>query len=167
MELRKRFMRNISRDDINWKNTPLMTKFLNDTGKLYNRYQTRLPTNTQRKVAKTMKKMRDLGILPYVGLVKPTDKIPIGGFIEDVEEMHKKTIDPITGRMFMKHSLQDDLRDKTKREKFALDRKMANKTGNRRTSSKDKKMEELQRDIAREMQLDDLVYLPTKLQREW
>lgn len=37
--------------------------------------------------------------------------------------MHKKTIDPITGRMFMKHTLQDDLRDKRQREKAMLDRK--------------------------------------------
>jgi len=49
--------------------------------------------------------MRNLGLLPYIGLMKPTDKIPLGGFIEDVEEMHRKTIDPVTGRMFLRHSL--------------------------------------------------------------
>ena len=38
--------------------------------------------------------------------------------------MHRKTIDPVTGRMFLKHSLQDDLRDRRKREKDALDRKI-------------------------------------------
>ena len=65
-----------------------------------------------RKVAKTVKKMRNLGLLPYVGLMKPTDKIPLGGFIEDVEEMHKKTIDPVTGRLFLRHKLQEDTRDK-------------------------------------------------------
>ena len=30
--------------------------------------------------------------------------------------MHKKTIDPMTGRIFMKFSLQDDLDAKLKRE---------------------------------------------------
>lgn len=44
--------------------------------------------------------------------MKPTDKIPLGGFIEDVEEMHKKTIDPVTGRLFLRHKLQEDTRDK-------------------------------------------------------
>jgi len=39
-------MRNLNKDDIDWKNTPLLTKFLNDTGKLFNKYQTRLPTST-------------------------------------------------------------------------------------------------------------------------
>lgn len=105
-------MRSVTKKDIDWRNATLITKFLNDTGKLYNRYQSRLPTNVHRKVAKTVKKMRNLGLLPYIGLMKPTDKIPLGGFIEDVEEMHRKTIDPVTGRMFLRHSLQDDARDK-------------------------------------------------------
>jgi len=86
-----------------------MCKFLNESGKLYNRFQTRLPSSVHRKVAKTVKKMRHLGLLPFVGLLKPTDKIPLGkNFIDDVEEMHKKTIDPVTGRMYLRHSLQDD-----------------------------------------------------------
>ena len=67
--------------------------------------------------------MRNLGVLPYVGLIQPTDKIPVGSYIQDLEEMHKKTIDPVTGRMFLKHSLQDDLRDKRVREKASVDRK--------------------------------------------
>lgn len=52
-----------------------------------------------------MKRVRELGLFAHVGLVKPSDKIPIGSFLEDLEEMHKKTIDPVTGRMFLKHSL--------------------------------------------------------------
>lgn len=56
-------------------------------------------------------------MLPTVGLIKPTDKIGLGSYIEDVEEAHKKTIDPVTGRLFMKYSLQDDLAEKLKREK--------------------------------------------------
>lgn len=116
-------MRTISKKDIEWRNTPMITKFLNETGKIFNRYQSRLPTSTHRKVAKTVKKMRNLGVLPYVGLVTPTDKIPVGSYIQDIEEMHKKTIDPVTGRMFMKHTLQDDLRDKRQREKIMTDRK--------------------------------------------
>jgi hypothetical protein len=44
-QLRKRFMRSVEREDIEWRNATLVTKFLNDQGKLYNRYQTRLATN--------------------------------------------------------------------------------------------------------------------------
>lgn len=60
-------MRSISKKDIEWRNTPMLIKFLNDAGKIYNRYQSRLATSTHRKVAKTVKKMRNLGVLPYVG----------------------------------------------------------------------------------------------------
>jgi len=74
-------MRTIEKKDIDWRNTSMLTKFLNETGKIYNRYQSRLPSSTHRKVAKTVKKMRNLGVLPYVGLVAPTDKIPIGSYI--------------------------------------------------------------------------------------
>jgi len=37
--------RPIRKSDIDYFNTPLMTKFVNDVGKLYNRYQTRLESN--------------------------------------------------------------------------------------------------------------------------
>jgi len=99
-------------------------------------------------VAKTVKKMRDLAILPTVGLIKPTDKIAVGSFIEEVEEMHRKTIDPVTGRLFMKHSIQDDLRDKEKREKHTLERKIKS-VGATAVSAEDEKLEDLQREIAR------------------
>jgi len=49
-------------------------------------------------------------------MIKPTDKIPLGNYIEDLEEMHRKTIDPVTGRMFMKYSLQDSLKQKLPRQ---------------------------------------------------
>ena len=41
-ELRKKVMRTTQKKDIDYKNMPMMVKFLNDTGKLFNRYQTRL-----------------------------------------------------------------------------------------------------------------------------
>lgn len=116
-QLRKKVMRTIRKKDIDYKNLPLMVKFLNDTGKLFNRYQTRLESNVQRKVGKTIRKMRAQFLLPTVGLIKPTDKIPLGSYMEDIEEMHKKTIDPITGSMYLKHSIQDDLKVKLQREK--------------------------------------------------
>ena len=98
-------MRRITKKDIDYKNLPMMTKFINDLGFLYNRFQTRLETNVQRKVAATIKKMRNQFLLPINGHIKPTDKIALGSYIEDIEEMHKKTIDPVTGRLFMKYSL--------------------------------------------------------------
>ena len=108
-------MRKINKEDVNWRDTAFLTKFMNDTGKIMNKYQTRLPSATHRKVARTIKRLRDLELVAHVGMVKPTDKIPVGSFIEDLEEMHRKTIDPVTGRLFMKHSLQDELSAKEQR----------------------------------------------------
>lgn len=120
-ELRKRFMRRFSKKDIDWKDTALMVKFLNESGKLYNRYQSRLPTSVHRKVAKTIKKMRHLRLIPFQGLIMPTDKIPLGNYIEDLEEMHRKTIDPVTGRMFLKYSLQESLKQKLPRQQSHME----------------------------------------------
>jgi hypothetical protein len=83
----------------------LLCKFMNDTGKILNKYQTRLPTNVQKKVARLIKRVRDMNLVSHVGLIKPTDRISLGSYLEDIEEMHKKTIDPVTGRIFLKHSL--------------------------------------------------------------
>ena len=41
-QLRKKLKRRITGNDLDYNNTPQMTKFLTETGKLYNRYQTRL-----------------------------------------------------------------------------------------------------------------------------
>lgn len=98
-------MRTLRKGDITWRDTALLTKFMNDTGKILNKYQSRLKTSVHRKIAHTIKHVRDMNLIAHVGLIKPTDKIPVGSFIEDLEEMHKKTIDPVTGRMFLKHSL--------------------------------------------------------------
>ncbi len=84
-----------------------------------------MKTSVHRKIAKTIKHVRDLNLIAHVGLIKPTDKIPVGSFIEDLEEMHKKTIDPVTGRMFLKHSLQDAAPIKEKRQKEALEERFA------------------------------------------
>jgi len=63
----------------------------------------------QRKVAKTVKRLKNIGLLPHVGLLKPTDKINISTHIHDVEELNKRIIDPVTGRMFVKDKVQVEL----------------------------------------------------------
>jgi len=83
--------------------------------------------------------------------------------------MHRKTIDPVTGRMFLKHSLQDDLRDRRQREKDALDRKVKGLEGlapdEESIAEADK--EQARRDYVREYDLDIPVARPNKEYREW
>ncbi len=81
--------------------------------------------------------------------------------------MHKKTIDPITGRMYMKHTLQDDLRDKRVREKAMLDRKDSNVATKKEDSGESVK-EQVRKHFVREMDMDQtFVEFPSPLRREW
>lgn len=94
----------------------------------------------------------------------PTDKIPLGQYIDDVEEMHKKTIDPVTGRMYLRHSLQDDARDQARR---------AARKADDRSKYFDYEVEEtdeqaqLRKKIIREMSMDSNAMVPNAAQREW
>jgi small subunit ribosomal protein S18 len=51
-------------------NIPLLQRFLNPTGQIKHRIQTRLGARDQRRVAKLVKRARSLGLLPYVGQQK-------------------------------------------------------------------------------------------------
>lgn len=49
--------------------------------------------------------------------------MPFGLYLEEVEEMNRKTIDPVTGRLFLKHSLQDDLEEKLERQRVRFEKR--------------------------------------------
>jgi len=114
-----------------------------------------------------------MGIIPYVGLVKPTDKIPLGSYIEDIEEMHRKTVDPVTGRLFMKHSLQDDIRVRQQRQRDFLDQKVDHIEGAEEVAqqAKTKAGQEdiMLGEIMREMSIDAETRstLPDRETRKW
>lgn len=59
-QLRKKNIRYINWLDIHWRNTQLLTKFLNQSGKIVNKFQSRLPSNQQRKIAKTIRSSRNM-----------------------------------------------------------------------------------------------------------
>lgn len=160
-------MRKIDKSSVNWRDTAFLTKFMNETGKILNKFQTRLPTGVHRKVAKTIKRVRDLELISHVGLLKPTDKIPVGSFVEDLEEMHKKTIDPVTGRIFLKHSLQDELNVKEKRIFGNLEERLEG-TESQQEYEQDVQAE-MKQSVIREMSLDNSggKLIPDKAQRKW
>lgn len=110
--------------------------------------------------------MRNQFLLPTVGVIKPTDKIALGSFIEDIEEMHKKTIDPVTGRLFLKYSLQDDLKKKLEREKQWMEERFDH-IETEKQYSKLKEDAEDQFKIIREMQVDNDQILPNERTRQW
>jgi len=98
-------------------------------------------------------------------MVKPTDKIPVGAYIEDLEEMHKKTIDPLTGRMFLKHSLIDDLPTKDQRIKDSIQERF--KEVESKTEYDADLEAEVKERVIREMSLDNEKFIPDRKQRHW
>lgn len=97
-QLRKKYLlRNINPKDIHWKNIPFICKFVNGSGALLNRYQSRLPGHLHKKMVKAIKVARHMGLLAYFDEVQATDKMPLTNsyneFIGDVT----RSIDPQTG----------------------------------------------------------------------
>jgi hypothetical protein len=110
--------------------------------------------------------MRAQFLLPTVGVIKPTDKIPLGSYIEDIEEMHKKTIDPVTGRLFLKYSLQDDLKQKLERERERFEARFSHiETQEDFDKIKEKADQEYR--LIREMSVDNDQILPDERTRHW
>jgi len=103
-------IRTLRKKDINWKNLPFLVKFLNEAGKLMNKYQTRLPTNIHRRLAKSVKHARHLGLLPYVDYIRGFDKIPLTSTYNDFIDNVSTVIDKRTG--LIKHIHQPSLEDK-------------------------------------------------------
>jgi ribosomal protein S18 len=103
-QLRKKYLiKNISRKDIHWKNIPLLIRFLNDGGKIMNRYQTRLPYPVHRKLAKVVKHARNLGLLPSYDFIKPSDKVPLTSTYNDFMQDVAKVVDKNTGMIKLIH----------------------------------------------------------------
>lgn len=103
-------IRTLRKKDINWKNLPFLVKFLNEAGKLMNKYQTRLPTNIHRRLAKSVKHARHLGLLPYVDYIRGFDKIPLTSTYNDFVDNVSTVIDKRTG--LIRHIQAPSLEDK-------------------------------------------------------
>jgi small subunit ribosomal protein S18 len=51
---------------IDYKNTDILRKFINDQGRIISRLYSRLTAKNQRKVAKAIKRARQMALLPYM-----------------------------------------------------------------------------------------------------
>jgi ribosomal protein S18 len=103
-------IRTIKKKDVTWKNLPFLVKFINEAGKLMNKYQTRLPTSIHRRLSRSVKHARHLGLLPYVDYIRGYDKIPLTSTYNDFIDDISTVIDKKTG--LIKHIHQPSLEDK-------------------------------------------------------
>lgn len=103
-------LRSVKTSDINWKNTPLLCKFLNEGGKILNRKQTRLPGRKQKKLSRAVKQARNIGILPHFEEIKEYDKIPLTSLKSSFMDNIKRYVDPNTGliKTYNKPSFTDE-----------------------------------------------------------
>lgn len=57
-------------EDINYKNVELLKNFMNDKGKISPSRVTGLEAKVQRKIAKAIKRSRQIALLPYTRIEK-------------------------------------------------------------------------------------------------
>jgi len=87
--------------------------------------------------------------------------------MEDVEEMHRKSVDPITGRIFMKQTLQTDLRKRQQTVKAKFEENFADIEGKKELEGQEEEEDDLVRETLREMAIDVDKILPNRELRTW
>jgi small subunit ribosomal protein S18 len=70
---RKRIVYTFAEDDyVDYKDVPLLRKFMSDRGKIRARRVTGLSAKRQREVARAIKNAREMALLPYVSTKTPS-----------------------------------------------------------------------------------------------
>ena len=70
---RKRKVHSFAEDDyVDYKDVPLLRKFMSDRGKIRSRRVTGLSATRQREVARAIKNAREMALLPYVSTKTPS-----------------------------------------------------------------------------------------------
>jgi small subunit ribosomal protein S18 len=62
---RRRVGSDVKVDDINFKNVPLLSRFLDRRGRIMSRRKTRVSAKMQRRIVREVKRARHLALLPY------------------------------------------------------------------------------------------------------
>jgi len=66
-------------DRIDYKNVALLQRFVTERGKIRSRRVTGLSRRDQTKMARAVKRARELGLLPYVDASKAVERVGGGG----------------------------------------------------------------------------------------
>ena len=62
---RRRVGTDVRIDDVNFKNVPLLSRFLDRRGRIMSRRKTRVSAKMQRRIVREVKRARHLALLPY------------------------------------------------------------------------------------------------------
>ncbi|EAR96961.2 ribosomal protein S18 (macronuclear) [Tetrahymena thermophila SB210] len=106
-QTRKQSIRKINYFDIHWRNTELITQFVNNSGCIKNKIQNRLTRPQQKKIARTIRLSREMLLMPFRGYIKPSDKKSLTTLQEDVENTVRTAINIETGHIYIKGSVNE------------------------------------------------------------
>ena len=75
---------------------------MTETGKIKNRWETRLSYHQQKKLARSIKNARKMYLLPFVGEIRISDRISLKPLHQAVEEANRRVIDANYGIVYPK-----------------------------------------------------------------
>lgn len=79
--------------DLHWRNTALLTQFVNSCCFIQTPVQNRLPQIQQKKVAKVIKHARQMKLLPYRSYIRAHHKISLRSLEEDIQDSMRRKVD--------------------------------------------------------------------------
>jgi len=101
-QLRRQTKQSVNRLDVHWRNSHLLTKFLNPSCKIKSRFQNRLSLFNQRKISKTVKHAKNMMLIPYHGYLRPHHRRNLTSLQEDIEDHCRRVINLETGHIYVK-----------------------------------------------------------------
>lgn len=105
--IRRNDIEEINLMDLHWRNTALLTQFINSCAFIQTPVQNRLPQNQQRKVAKVIKHARQMKLLPYRTYIRPHHKISLRSLEEDIQDSMRRKVDLEMGALVVEEPKAD------------------------------------------------------------
>jgi ribosomal protein S18 len=87
----------IDANDIHWRNTELLTKYMTPSGLIKHRAINNLSRNLQKKMGNAIKNARRMALLPFMGYLKPYHKQSLKSLAEDISRDTNIHVDLQTG----------------------------------------------------------------------
>ena len=89
----------IDPNDIHWRNTELLTKFMSPSGLIKHNMNSRLPRTVHKKIRNAIRESRRMGLLPSMGFLKPHHRLSLKSLAEDITRDANMNIDLQTGAL--------------------------------------------------------------------
>lgn len=99
----------LNMNDLHWRNTALLSQFINSCAFIQNKVQCRLPVDQMRQVKRVIKHARQMKLLPSRSFVRPWHRQSLKTIQDDIAWAGMRKIDIDTGAMLI---VDDSFKDK-------------------------------------------------------